>query len=98
MLDKKNYDESLPYPWAKFEIKDEDLERYYDEEATMEISLKDTLINQTETDEDDDMLELIDEYRNASPGIRSVIDMTLVHICGWSLPSLLRIAEGDDVE
>lgn len=97
MLDEKNYDESLPYPWAKFDIEDEELEKYYDEEAVGEISLKSTFNREIVSDCDDDCLELIDDYRNASPEIRSVIDMTLIRLCGWSLPSLLKIADGGDL-
>lgn len=87
------FDLSLPFPWAKFDISDEELERFEEMETLAEDSPTRKAFHEVfEEDADEQFANLISDYRAADKNIRSVIDATLVRLCGWSLPSLLRMA------
>ena len=86
------FDLSLPFPWAKYDISDEELEKLEEKEANEEISARGAFYNAVLDDTDTEFVNLISDYRAADKNVRSVIDATLVRLCGWSLPSLLRMA------
>ena len=87
------FDASLPFPWTKFEITDKELEKYGEMEEEEIISVKTEFFNAVLDDGDDEFRNLIYDYRHADASVRSAIDATLVRVCGWSLPTLCRMAE-----
>ena len=86
------FDENLTVPWAKFDITDEELEDFAEKEANEDISTRRVFYNSVLDDQDTEFDNLISDYRAADKNVRSVIDATLVRVCGWSLPTLLRMA------
>ena len=84
---------SLPFPWAVFEISDEELERVEKMEEEGTVSIKKEFFNSVMDDTDDEFLHLLSDYRRADAKTRSAIDATLVRVCGWSLPTLCKMAE-----
>ena len=45
------------------------------------------------SDEDNEFPELLREYKALNASGRSVIDSVFVRMCGWSVPTLIRMAE-----
>lgn len=52
--------------------------------------------NAIETDTDDESERLLMAYMNATPKEKAAIDGTLVHICGYSLGTLIKQMLGEE--
>ena len=85
---------SSPFPWSNCRISDEKLEKILEMESDEKISVRETFFKAFVSDEEDEFIRLIEDYQHADSTTRSIIDATLVRICGWSLPSLCEMAEG----
>lgn len=87
------FDFSLAVPWAKFPIEESRLAECEALEESEEISTGEIFAEEFNSDCDRDFPGLIRDYRNLDALGRSVVDATLVRICGWSLPTLCRMSE-----
>ena len=61
-------------------------------------SMSGEVANQILTDDEDDSLDLLNGYKHASDHDKSVMDATLIWLCGYSLGSILAKMENDDEE
>lgn len=87
------FDLELAVPWAKYDISDKALEEIEQQEEEERISLKSVFFNEMLSDTDDEFLNIIRDYRSMDASARSVADALLVRLCGWSLPSLCKMAQ-----
>ncbi|MBI4446881.1 MAG: hypothetical protein HY645_13370 [Acidobacteria bacterium] len=57
-----------------------------------------TVLEEITTDDYCAFPELLHAYRDSDEVGRSFINFTLVTLCGWSLPNLIRLAHGEKPE
>jgi hypothetical protein len=53
-------------------------------------------INNDDGDRPEQFSDLIAEYDRCDPATQGIINYVLIAVCGWSLPTLLGIADGLD--
>ena len=79
-------------------ISDSELQRYLELEREGSISTRSVFFNEVLSDTDDEFAELISDYRAQDAKGKAVIDSVLLRVCGWTLPTLLKMAETPEVE
>lgn len=55
------------------------------------------LVQEIYDDSENESQKLIDYYAAGDDTVRGVIDCTLMYLCGWTLDSLVHIAERNDM-
>ena len=91
--------EGHPAPWAIYEA-DPKLLKKAIEDADFLWEAMSTFRREMDTDGDgfQEFEKLFDLYTRCSEDYRMMIDAVFVHLCGWSLPTLLKMAAGTDEE
>lgn len=71
----------------------EEAERNYEEN---DVSIVTQIAEEMSDDGDDETDRLFMMYRNSDDHEKAVIDATLIHVCGWSLKSLIKLTKGEN--
>ena len=86
----KPFDTSLAVPWAKYQVDEEKLDEMIKSDCS---DFREVFLETITSDEDNEFPELLREYKALNASGRSVIDSVFVRMCGWSVPTLIRMAE-----
>lgn len=88
--------EGHPAPWALYEA-DPALLTRASEDPDFLYEVMSTFRREMDTDGDGftEFEKLFDLYRRTNEDYKMMIDAVFVHLCGWSLPTLLKKASGE---
>ena len=64
-------------------------------ETNEDYSIIPTILMEMESDGDDCTRKLLWDYKHANEDEKAAMDATLIHICGWSMKSLIKMQKGE---
>ena len=88
------------FNWAKdMQAPDELIEKAREKhDADRDQTILQTIADEIFSDDCDDSNKLLWDYQHATEDEKAVIDATLIHLCGWSLKTLLETFLNEEVE
>jgi len=86
--------EGHPFPWAESDVEDGMFDKIIDDkDCSLAGEVRERFVEELLTDGDGnrEFMRLVEIYSETTEEYRMVIDGVLIHLCGWSLPSITKM-------